>query len=144
MVRTRIFLTALLAFVAPINVSAQEDSGESIETLDLTMKLMPEGASLPEAVTRVIELPPAVVDAARENAASGLGQANAGRENRQAGLDRAAEAGEQGRERAQEVREDVGRGGRGPFDADPPGPPNLPGDQPGPGGPPDTPGPPGN
>jgi hypothetical protein len=141
MVRALIFLTALLSPVVAVN--AQEASGNPIETLDLTMKLMPEGASLPEAVTRVIELPPAVVETAEDNAANGLGQANAARENRQTALDRAAEAGEQGRERAQEVREDVGRG-RGPFDAEPPGPPDLPGDRPGPGGPPDTPGPPGN
>jgi hypothetical protein len=135
-----ITLTVLAAGVA----SAQDEDTTKVETLDLTMTLMPPGATLPDAVTRVIELPAAVTEeAVRENAARGLDQANAARERREDGLATAAEAGEQGRERAQDARENMGRGGPG-FDG-PPGPPDVPGnsagDPPG-GGPPDSPGPP--
>lgn len=129
---------ALLA----LPVCAQEGAADS-DALDLTMVLMPENATRPDAVTRVIELPAAAAEAARENAARGLDEANAARE-RENGLENAAEAGEQGRERAQENREDRGRGaaeGRGGSPPDSGGPPE---DGPGRGnGSPETPGPPG-
>src|SRR5690606_39645145 len=53
---------------------AQDDA--AIETLEVTMQLLREGATVPDAVTR-IELPPAVRDAAAENAARGPDRANA-------------------------------------------------------------------
>jgi hypothetical protein len=142
----RISIACLVALGATTAFAQDDDPG--IETLDLTIALMPEGASLPEAVTRVIELPAAVTsEATRENAARGLDQANGRLERREAGLEKAFEASQVGRENAQQGREDVGRG---PPDwagspgtpetpvTDPPGPPaDLP-------GPPETPGPPGN
>jgi hypothetical protein len=137
----RKLIVAGIAFIA-LPVSAQEGAADS-DALDLTMVLMPENATLPDAVTRVIELPAAAAEAARENAARGLDEANAARE-REAGLENAAEASEQGRETAQQNREDRGRGaseGRGGGPPDSGGPPD---DGSGRGnGPPDTPGPPG-
>jgi len=136
-----------IALVA-LPVSAQEGAAGS-DALDLTMVLMPENATLPDAVTRVIELPAAAAEAARENAVRGVDEANTARE-RDNGLENAAEAGERGRERAQENREDRGRGasegrGGGPPD-DGPGRGNGPAED-GPGrgnGPPETPAPPGS
>jgi hypothetical protein len=113
---------------------AQDD--DAIETLDVTMQLLPEGATLPDAVTRVIELPPAARANAIENAARGLDTANAARSAENPGRDNAAEARERGRDHAQEVRENVGRGraddtpGNGPPDGVP-GPPAA-------GGPPES------
>ena len=142
-------LIVIAAALVALPVWAQEGSADS-DALDLTMVLMPENATLPDAVTRVIVLPAAAAEAARENAARGLDEANAARE-RENGVQNAAEAGEQGRERAQENREDRGRGaseGRGGGPPEMPGPtdlPELPVDGPGRGdGPPDTPGPPGS
>jgi hypothetical protein len=114
-----------------------------IETLDVTMELMAEGATLPEAVTRVIELPEAAAEAARLNAAGGLERANEARGNAAQGLEIAAEA----RERAQESRENAGRGGPPDFVEDIPiGPPaDLPGPpEEMPGSPEEPAGPPGN
>lgn len=129
---------ALLALPA----NAQEGAADS-DTLDLTMVLMPENATRPDAVTRVIELPAAAAEAARENAARGLEEANAARE-REAGIENAAAASEQGRERAQQNREDRGRGASEGLGGGPPNPPGPPGDGTGRGnGPPVTPGPPG-
>jgi len=144
--RSRLLFACLAALAATTALAQDDDPG--IETLDLTIALMPEGATLPEAVTRIIELPAAVTsEATRENAARGLDQANGRIERREAGLEKAAEASQVGQEHAQQGREDVGRG---PPDwagspgtpetpvTDPPGPPaDLP-------GPPVTPGPPGN
>jgi hypothetical protein len=136
------------AVLIALPVGAQEGAADS-DALDLTMVLMPENATLPDAVTRVITLPAAAAEAARENAARGLNEANAARE-RENGRENAAEAGEQGRERAQDNREDRGRGaaeGRGGGPPEPPGADNLPGppaDGSGRGnGPPESPGPPG-
>jgi hypothetical protein len=134
--------TALVAF----NVLAQEDPDPPIETLELTMELMPEGATQPDAITRVIELPAAVAEAARENASRGLAEANAARERREAGLTIAAEARERSSEQAQQDRENAGRGppDRGDIPGAPDVPGNPPGDPPGRGGPPNGSGPPGN
>jgi hypothetical protein len=137
--RNLLKVTAAAALFAAVGSQAQENAGENIDTLDLTMELMPEGATLPEAVTRVIELPEGAAEAARQNAAQGLETANAARGNGESGLAIAAEARERGMEQAQEDRENAGRG---PPDwiglPDSPGPPDdLP-------GPPDVPGPPGD
>jgi hypothetical protein len=129
---------ALVATAAGAQEGAQED-----DALELTMVLLPENATLPDAVTRVIVLPEAASATAEENAASGLDQANAARERREDGLENAAEASETGREHAQQNREDRGRGAaNGPPEQ--PGPPDSPAGGPGQGGPPETPGPPGN
>jgi hypothetical protein len=131
---------ATMTLVAP-RAYTQEDDADGVETLDVTMTLMPEGATLPDAVTRLIELPDAAAETARESAAQGLETANEARANRDAGLGVAGEARENGREFGQEVREqaqenseNAGRGGR----PDPAGPPEVPGP------PEDLPGPPGN
>jgi hypothetical protein len=141
-------IVACIALTA-LPAVAQEGAADS-DALDLTMVLMPENATLPDAVTRVIALPAAAAEAARENAARGLDAANAARD-RESGIENAAEAGEQGRERAQQNREDRGRGaaeGRGGGPPESIGPPDTigpPDGGPGRGdGPPETPGPPGN
>ena len=134
---------ALAALTAGAGVSAQ-DGAPASDTLDLTMVLMPENATLPDAVTRVIALPAAAAEAARESASRGMDEANAARD-REIGIENAAEAGERGRDLAQQNREDRGRGvseGRGGGPPDPPGPSDG-----GAGrgnGPPEAPGPPGN
>lgn len=139
---------AALASLLALSVNAQEEGDSIVETLDLTIELLPPGATLPESVTRTIELPAAVAEAARENAARGLETANAAREGREQGLAIAEQAQEQGRERAQQVLEDLGRGP--PGSDGPPGPPDLPVDPPvdlpgpNPGNVPENPGPPGN
>jgi len=131
-------LLAATTLLLSANGQAQEDPGPAIETLELTMELMPEGATQPDAVTRIIELPAVVAEAARENSVRGLAEANAARENQDAGLEIAEEAQERGRDQAQQDREDAGRGPPDGFD-----PPGRPDDLPG--GPPDNgPGPPGN
>jgi hypothetical protein len=141
------FIFMTIVFVAAAAV-AQEDNAD-IETLDVTITLLPEGATTPEAVTRIIELPAAANDSARQRSADGIQRANDARGNRQDGLDTAAEAresgralGQQMRERAQEDRENAGRGGP-PDGAGPQSPPGPPGPPNGPPGPPQTPGPPG-
>jgi hypothetical protein len=112
-------------------VRAQEAAGAGIDTLDLTMELMPESATLPDAITRVIELPAAVPEAARRNAAPGLEAAGAAGEGAERGLAIAAQARERGVDQAQEDRENAVRGPPitpGPPDGVPNGPPeNLPG-----------------
>jgi len=134
--------TALLAF----NVLAQEEPDAPVETLELTMELMPEGATQPDAITRVIELPAAAAEAARENASRGLAEANEARERRETGLEIAAEARERSTEQAQQDRENAGRGppDRGDLRTAPDVPGNPPGGPPGGGGPPNGSGPPGN
>jgi hypothetical protein len=154
-VRIRIALTAL-ALILATGALAQENEAPEIETLDLTMELMPEGATRPDAVTRVIELPAAAAEAARENAARGLETADEARGRGNPANEIAEQARERGRERAQQGREDVGRGGGPPDGIGPPGsgppggappgggPPGggPPGGGPPGGGPPDNPGPP--
>jgi hypothetical protein len=94
-------------------VNAQDtDEGE------LTMTLIPDAnANLPEAVTRMIELPESASDEGRANSAGGLETANDARTRRQAGLDTANDAKERGREfgadmaeAAQNNRANAGRG----------------------------------
>jgi hypothetical protein len=135
---------ALAGAISALPAQAQDDA--PIETLEVTMQLLPEGATLPDAVTRVIELPPAARDTAAENAAKGLDRANAARAAENPGRETAAEARERGRDNAQEARENIGRGrGNGPPE-DVPGPPQAggpPDDLPTPPGPPDDVEPPG-
>lgn len=107
--KNRILLLAGLALFATA-AAAQDEGAVPDDALDLTMVLMPEGATLPEAVTRVIELPAAAAEAARENATRGLETANAARDRDAPGIDTAEEAREQSLERAQQGREDAGRG----------------------------------
>jgi hypothetical protein len=94
------------------------------ESLELTMTLLPEGATGPASVISTIELPPQARAGDRGDAASDT--AAQARERREFGLDTAAEARELGREfgldRAEQAREDAGRGGdRRPDDV--PAPP---------------------
>jgi hypothetical protein len=103
--------------VALAQESEQTAEDALTDTLDVTMVLLPEGATLPDAVTRTIELPRAAREAAT---APGLDTAAQARERRERGLETAAEAREQGREfgqqmaeQAQEGRENVGRGNGG-------------------------------
>ena len=121
---------------AQVAENSGSDGGD--QSLDLTMTLLPEGATLPDAVTRVIELPEAASDRARDSANPGLESADNARERRDTGLEIAADAIEGGREfgqamreQAQESRENAGR-------ADPPDRPELPDhvpDSPGPANP---------
>lgn len=130
------------ACVAAADSLAQDAGGEAIEILDVTMELLPEDAVRPETITRMIELPDAVAEASRRNAAAGLERAETGGNGAAApdaaedGLAIAAEARERALEQAQEARESAGRGRpdfAGPPDS--PGPPDgLPED-----GPPDLP-----
>ena len=110
---------------------AQEASGDEAvpEELELTMKLMPVDADLPDAVTRTIELPPATSARAVEASERGLSTVNAAKQNRQDGLDTAAEARERGREfgeaMAEQARQNRGDAGRGNAPPAPPaGPPD--------------------
>jgi hypothetical protein len=139
--KATIVLISLL-FYGPVAFAQEEGEDGAVETLDVTMRLMPEGATLPDAVTKVIELPAAAADQAREEAASGLETANEARDSHGAG--QAAEAAEQGRERGQQMREQAQENrenaGRGEPPATPPGGPSGP-----PGSPPaNPPGGPGN
>ncbi len=81
------------------------------ESLELTMTLLPRGATGPEAVVRTIQLPAPARAGARADGAETAEQA---RQRRQDGLDAATEARELGREfgqqRAEEAREDAARG----------------------------------
>ena len=133
------FLVVVSLVLIATHAGAQESSDAPDDTLDLTMVLMPEGATTPDAVTRVIELPAAAAEAAPVAAESSA-----------EGLDTANEAREQGRERAQQGREDAVRGppdwaggpegrGRGGNDGIAP-PTDPPGNRPDDAGPPETPG----
>jgi hypothetical protein len=121
--KATLILTSLF-FCGTASLAQEEgEEGAPVETLDVTMRLMPEGATLPDAVTKVIELPAAAADQAREAAAPGLKTANEARENR--GAEQAADAAEQGRERGQQMREqaqeNIENAGRGEPPAAPPG-----------------------
>jgi hypothetical protein len=133
----------LMAFLFTLSLGTgsaltQEPGADQSESLELTMTLLPEKATQPDALTKTIELPTPASPTAVEKAAAGLAKANESRERREAGLDTAAEARERGREfgqdmaaEAQENRENSGRGNA----PDHPQPPEHP-------TPPDSPGPP--
>ena len=122
-------------------VLAQEDDTGPDDAAESTIRLMGAAeAALPDAVTKEIMLPPAVMEnsAAVENAQRGLQRAQENRERRENGLSRADQAREHGTEMADEARQN--RENRGRFD-DRPNPP----ERPDPPRRPDTPnGPPGN
>ena len=50
------------------------------DELDVTMRMVPPGVELPDAVTKVITLPEQTPDTARNNAQKGLDQANSVRQ----------------------------------------------------------------
>lgn len=50
------------------------------DDLDVTMRMVPPGVDLPDAVTKVITLPPQAPENARTNATKGLNTANEARE----------------------------------------------------------------
>lgn len=100
------------------SVNAQDTDENVGDEGELTMTLIPDAnADLPEAVTRMIELPESASDEGRANSAGGLETANDARTRRQAGLDTANDAKERGREfgadmaeAAQNNRANAGRG----------------------------------
>ena len=57
---SRNFALVLVSLLCGSAALAQEP-GNPVETLDVTMRLMPPGATLPDAVTKVIELPAAQI-----------------------------------------------------------------------------------
>jgi hypothetical protein len=137
---------------AVANAQDADGSNGSDDSLDVTMTLLPEGASLPDAVTRTIPLPDT---ATSSHAQPGLDTANENRLRRDDGLETAQDARDRGRQFGQDVRdqaaeqrENAERGqrpdGAGPPDGLPPtsppdqtSPPDLP-DQANPPGPPSS------
>lgn len=124
--------------VAGLTVLAAGAGGQDAavdNSLDLTMKLLPEGAASPEAITKTIVLPPAASATGVANSENGRARAN---EARETGRENAAEARERGRELGQEIaeqaRENRDNAGRGNA-PDRPDRPDRP-DQPNPPGPP--------
>jgi hypothetical protein len=135
----RVMRTIKLALaVAGLTVLAAGAGGQDAavdNSLDLTMKLLPEGAASPEAITKTIVLPPAASATGVANSENGRARAN---EARETGRENAAEARERGRELGQEIaeqaRENRDNAGRGnapdrpdrpdrPDQQNPPGPP---------------------
>jgi hypothetical protein len=135
----RVMRTIKLALaVAGLTVLAAGAGGQDAavdNSLDLTMKLLPEGAASPEAITKTIVLPPAASATGVANSENGRARAN---EARETGRENAAEARERGRELGQEIaeqaRENRDNAGRGNA-PDRPDRPDRP-DQPNPPGPP--------
>jgi len=111
---------------------AQDSStagGADDDTLELTMTLLPEGATLPDAVSKVISLPEVAADAAGEHEGEGLGKVNEAREARAGGdegLERAAEPREDGREFGQQMREQAQDDRENNAHGQPPESPDLP------------------
>jgi hypothetical protein len=111
-------LAGVLCAGAALAQNAAE-SGQVILGLDLTMRLMPADAVVPDAVVATIELPRAEDgsfiphDKAVERSGRGLTTANAARENGRAFGEAMAAA-------ARENREDVTRGGRADATPSPP------------------------
>jgi hypothetical protein len=129
----RLTIAAIALMVLAAGARAQDGGGDS---LDLTMKLLPEGAVSPEAITKTIALPPAASATGVANSENGRARANEAREARETGRENAAEAQERGREFGQEIaeqaRENRDNAGRGnspdrPDRPDLPGPANPPG-----------------
>jgi hypothetical protein len=133
------FMSAIsAAFLLTAGSVNAQDTDENIgDEGELTMTLIPDAnANLPEAVTRMIELPESASNEGRTNSAGGLETANDARTRRQAGLETANDARERGREfgadmaeAAQSNRENVGRGAM-PDRPNFPDLPNLPGSVP--------------
>lgn len=66
----RVFWAGALLAIAGVAPAAAQESppADQIESLDVTMRLLPQGATRPDAITRVIELPEAVRARIAENA----------------------------------------------------------------------------
>ena len=92
--------------VAGVPVHAQDanDSGTDADSLDVTITLLPEGATQPDAVTNPIKLPDSIPSQSRA-APPGLGKANDNKDRRAQGLATAEEARAQGSEFGQEMRQ---------------------------------------
>jgi hypothetical protein len=111
MKRANQLLATTLALVLGASPAFAQDAGEDDGDLDVTMRLLPANAELPDAATREIELP--VNDEGEfraseqgiENSLAGIETANAAREDGRAFGQEAAAA-------AQENRENMGRGSR--------------------------------
>lgn len=136
---------ALTAVVTTVLLSGDyagaQDSPPS-DSLELTMRLLPDGAASPDAITKTIVLPPTASATGVESSENGRERANEARESGGAGQDTAAEAQERGREfgqqmseQARENRDEAGRGNSAdrpqpnppapnPPGPNPPGPPN--------------------
>ncbi|HSD70431.1 MAG TPA: hypothetical protein VLB07_12800 [Woeseiaceae bacterium] len=119
---------AIAANDAAIAQNTKPDDATFAE-LEVTMVLMPPGATRPDAVTKTIELPRPARDTGDDNSSKGQDTADEARENREDGLETAGNARERGREFGQEMaeqarenREDAGRGNA--PDEPPGGPPD--------------------
>lgn len=120
-----------LCMLTSANGWTQETTDDDIAESTIRLMGIAE-ASLPDAVTKEIQLPAAVAEdsAAVERAEKGLENANQNRQRREDGLDKADEARERGAEmaeKAQEKRENRGRSGDRPDPPDTPTPQGPPG-----------------
>lgn len=115
-----------LVLGAPVHAQDANDSGTDADSLDVTITLLPEGATQPDAVTKTIKLPDSIPSQSRA-APPGLGKANDNKDRRAQGLATAEEARAQGSEFGQEMRQQAAEQranaerGKGPGDAGPPG-----------------------
>lgn len=124
-----------LVLGAPVHAQDANDSGTDADSLDVTITLLPEGATQPDAVMKTIALPKKLSDTAASHNATqqGLEKANQRQDRRAQGLATAEEARAQGsafgqemRQQAAEQRENAERGK--PSDTPGNGPsPSLPG-----------------
>jgi hypothetical protein len=108
---------------ANVALAQEANSGDPAES---TIRLMGQAeAKLPDAVTKDIKLPPAmsVNEKAVEKASRGQAHANANREGRRQGLEKADEAREKGSDISEQAKQN--RENRGRFDS-PPGRPDAP------------------
>lgn len=130
------WLTMLLAATVAAGPVAAQSATAPDDELELTMTLLPESATEPDAVTKNIELPAPASDQGVAKSADGTANANQAHEGRDSGLANAAEAQERGRDIGQTIaaeahdnREDQGRGNapEPPSPPDHPVPPNPPG-----------------
>jgi hypothetical protein len=99
------------AFLLSGSLAAAQETEADVEAggdLDVTMTLLPEGATQPDPVTRTIALPDEAAETeAAESSAEGLATANEARQRREAGLETAAEARERGQELGAEMAEQM-------------------------------------
>ena len=132
----RLLTLGSLCILLGANVALAQDAN-SDDPAESTIRLMGQAeATLPDAVTKDIKLPPAmsVDEKAVEKASRGQARANANREGRQQGLEKADEAREKGNDIAEQAKQN--RENRGRFDSPPgrpdapPGPPERPGGPP--------------
>jgi hypothetical protein len=136
-------LVAMLALASLWCGSPAVAQEKGADNLELTMTLLPETATVPDAVTKTIELPAPASEQAGEHSASGTATANQSRERREAGLDTAAAAREQGRQFGQDMAAEAQQNREDHAHGNPPSPPDHPAppDHPSPPNPPGPPGP---